>query len=581
MPPPTTGPSIRWLHISDLHLREKIEWSQDIVLRSLLADIVRRYTGPTAADAIFITGDVAFSGKAEEYILAERFIRALQEATATPPERLFIIPGNHDVDRSLEEDALRGAQLALSNELEVDRFFANDARRRTLFRRQTAFRSFVNRVAPPVSPCSDTSFAHWKHAHIGPIRIAALLLDSAWLSEGGEADTGRLLIGERQVIDAHASGSGPAVMFGLAHHPFAWLKEFEQVPIENLLLDRANIILRGHVHAADIRAIEALERRITVFTAGATFETRTSANSYHFVTLDLLRAQGTAITHRYVHAQQRWEATEPQPWRPFDSAKPSVTLTDALSLFPADGHPYRHYKALLVAGHITDVPRRVGDRYALLSLHLELPADPNDFGHTISAVRNLVYWRSVWQPHNWEEQLSQLLASLHDTLDALAQISDLRVLLAERERHCEDTARALGGNTSGHRPTSIVEHLAHLFAAGDLAEALSFIERLRVAGATRTDELVSVTEMEILALIELHRVSEAMQKLTALLAASPDHPHWLYLASRTSYALKQHQPAATYMHRALDAGFEITRARHLALLIAGQAGDRSLADRVR
>ncbi len=263
---------IRWLHLSDFHLRPNIAWSQDVVLHSLLDDIATRYCASRQddrPDLLFLTGDIAFSGKPEEYRLAEEFVRELMTTTGVSAERLFIIPGNHDIDRSVEEDAFRGVQQSLSTETEVDRFFANDGRRRTLFRRQGAFREFVSRIAPPSSPFSDSSFAHWKTTTVGPIQITALLLDSAWLAEGGDLDTGRLLVGERQVIDAYSSMAKPALTFGLSHHPFAWLKDFEQITVENLLLERVDIMLRGHVHSADIRAIEALERRLTFFYGGS------------------------------------------------------------------------------------------------------------------------------------------------------------------------------------------------------------------------------------------------------------------------------------------------------------------------
>jgi hypothetical protein len=364
------------------------------------------------------------------------------------------------------------------------------------------------------------------------------------------------------------------------HHPFAWLRDFEQVPIENLLLTRANIILRGHVHAADIRALEALERRLTVFTAGATFESRTSANTYHFARLDLLRAQGDLITHRYVHAEQRWEvAASPKYWRLFDPATPSVSLIDSLALFPDADQPYRYYKALLVAGHITDVPRSVGGRYAFLSFQVHLPGEPNDLGHIIPAIRNLLHWRSSWQPRQWKEQLETVLSQLHAALDELAKIADIRTLLAERERFSEQTTQALCGITP-QRQSGLVDNIAALLAARDFATAVDLIRRLRTADVIHNDEFPSLDEMEVMALIELHRLPDATERLNELLSRFPSHPVWLYLASTTCYAANQYAEAAMYMHRALDAHIDIDRARRLAILIAGRVGDQSLVQRV-
>lgn len=572
---------ISWLHLSDFHLRANLEWSQDVVLRSLLEDVTARYSGPQAPDLLFVTGDVAFSGKAEEYRVAEDFIRTLQAATSVPPERLFIVPGNHDIDRSLEEDAFRGVRGALSNELEVDRFLSNDARRRTLFRRQVEFRSFVNRVAPPSNPYSDISFAHWKHARVGPIQVVALLLDSAWLAEGGEVDAGRLLIGERQVVDAHTCSPRPALAFGLAHHPFAWLKDFEQVAIETLLLDRVNVMLRGHVHTADLRAIEALERRLTVFTAGSTFETRTSQNCYGCGTLDLLTGHGVAITHRYVHAIQRWQASEPQFWRLLDRGQPQVSLSQALALFAGDRRAYANYKAFLVAGHSTEVPRSIGGRYVLLSFEIDIAGDPNPLGKTIPGIRHLLHWRTVWDEREWGEELARLLLEFDRILNQIAEASsETAALIAARERHCAETAGALVPHAEFRR-SPLVEEFTHLAAAGQFDMILHLIQRARTSGVLTADESHRIDEIEIMTLLELGSVPEAMSRLTVLLNNEPAGAERLYLSAQCHYAAKDYPTAAVYMHRALDAGIDRDRGRRLALLIAGRAGDAGLSGRVR
>ena len=53
-------------------------------------------------------------------------------------------------------------------------------------------------------------------------RLATIGLDSAWLAEGGISDHGKLLIGERQVINALeiAAKSDPHITISAGHHPF-------------------------------------------------------------------------------------------------------------------------------------------------------------------------------------------------------------------------------------------------------------------------------------------------------------------------------------------------------------------------
>ena len=133
MTSPTSRQQLCWLHLSDFHFKETEKWSQDVVLHSLLTDVSNRYSNHDPIDFIFITGDLAFSGKCEEYLIVEDFLNQLLKNTGVPADRLLIVPGNHDINRNIEVDAFYGAKCILKNSIEVDRFLGDEARRRTLF----------------------------------------------------------------------------------------------------------------------------------------------------------------------------------------------------------------------------------------------------------------------------------------------------------------------------------------------------------------------------------------------------------------------------------------------------------------
>ena len=64
---------ITWLHISDLHFRASDKFDSAVVTQALLKDISQRENIAPALkkiDLIFITGDIAFSGKPNEYEVA-------------------------------------------------------------------------------------------------------------------------------------------------------------------------------------------------------------------------------------------------------------------------------------------------------------------------------------------------------------------------------------------------------------------------------------------------------------------------------------------------------------------------------
>ncbi len=93
--------SLTWLHISDFHFRAADSYDRDVVLSALIRPVRRFREGGRAPDVIFATGDIAYSGKDEEYAAATEFFDALLNATGLDRSRLFLVPGNHDVNRDL------------------------------------------------------------------------------------------------------------------------------------------------------------------------------------------------------------------------------------------------------------------------------------------------------------------------------------------------------------------------------------------------------------------------------------------------------------------------------------------------
>ena len=120
---PITRPRIKcvtWLHVSDVHFTAHGDpYDRDVVLRSLVAAARRFHEQGRRPDLVFFTGDIAYSGKREEYVHATRFFDSLLQAVELDRKRLFVVPGNHDVDRA----AARGLARTLTSEEESVAFF--------------------------------------------------------------------------------------------------------------------------------------------------------------------------------------------------------------------------------------------------------------------------------------------------------------------------------------------------------------------------------------------------------------------------------------------------------------------------
>src|SRR5262245_51844881 len=95
-----------WLHLSDIHFGQgpiSRRWDQQLVLRALQEDLLRleerQIPNP---DAVFITGDIAFSGSKSEYEGAARWIEELIAEIKVSPLEVLTVPGNHDVQRDVD-----------------------------------------------------------------------------------------------------------------------------------------------------------------------------------------------------------------------------------------------------------------------------------------------------------------------------------------------------------------------------------------------------------------------------------------------------------------------------------------------
>jgi hypothetical protein len=105
--------------------------------------------GPVAA--ILIGGDIAFKGAKIEYQTAMTWIRELAAVAGCPLERVFVIPGNHDVDRAVirRSPAVRNAQAAIARarpearEGELRNQIANRETKRALLKPIAAYNNFA------------------------------------------------------------------------------------------------------------------------------------------------------------------------------------------------------------------------------------------------------------------------------------------------------------------------------------------------------------------------------------------------------------------------------------------------------
>jgi predicted MPP superfamily phosphohydrolase len=163
MPSRATHQPIRILHLSDVHFRVGKGWEADPVTRALARFIKTEVEEGLTPDLVVFSGDLAFSGKAEEYALARDWLEnrlwpALPDGL--PRDRLFLVPGNHDVDRSKVDfvaEAVQGKLLITADRSKIAEVLADASQRDVLLRRHAAYMDFVATGTAKRSPCPGAS----------------------------------------------------------------------------------------------------------------------------------------------------------------------------------------------------------------------------------------------------------------------------------------------------------------------------------------------------------------------------------------------------------------------------------------
>jgi 3',5'-cyclic AMP phosphodiesterase CpdA len=323
---------LQFLHISDLHARgsnEKESWRRRRVLgEQWLRNLETLLAEEGLIHFVFFTGDAAQSGQPEEFSEVTSFFHDLGEQLHIGFDRLFVVPGNHDIDRRAQPRAweLMRMRLAAGGDLlGVSRWMNGiggpplgfeDSWKHEILQRQSEYRAWASEdLKHPEFVSADLGYRHRVELPGWAFPIHVVGLDTAWLC-GDDADAGRLLLTENQ-LGRHLTGEGGAPLDGLRialmHHPLAELAD--RTPATRLLADHADLVLRGHLHQTEVVEWIDPDRRLRELASGSLYEgslADTYGNSCQFVRLEL---DGNG---RPIEATVRFRSFSPQGGHWFD-----------------------------------------------------------------------------------------------------------------------------------------------------------------------------------------------------------------------------------------------------------------------
>jgi 3',5'-cyclic AMP phosphodiesterase CpdA len=302
----------RILHLSDLHLRNDKKWSTIPILEEAKQLILEK-ADEENIDLVAITGDIANSGKAEEYDQALSWLSSLCLSSSglnLQRDQLLLVPGNHDVDRSQIgpvassiEDTLRNA----ATQEDVARIYQDEEAMAALLKRHAAYHAFTTNLLGSPRHTKNAYSSTFK-ARTGD-RIRVDCLNTSWVCRGND-DHRRLLVGQPQLAELSTQSFDstpsevPNVRIVLMHHPLADLMEFDEENTSNFLKQQADIVLRGHLHKAGSSAIATNTGGFLELPGGALHTTHNAKN--RFTILDISDDLTVLRVSSFVHADGRF-----------------------------------------------------------------------------------------------------------------------------------------------------------------------------------------------------------------------------------------------------------------------------------
>jgi predicted phosphodiesterase len=271
---------LRWLHISDFHFKSGESYDRDVVLEAFFSSLATLVDRAGKPDLVFATGDVGHSGKPKEYDGATAFFDRLLKETGLERSQLYVVPGNHDINR----DAGKGLARSLQSTEEADNYFDPSDSLLHVKLRQEAFAGWYNdyfkgvRVFPENSTAFEVETVQVRKSLVSilPVNSAAFCFD--------DQDVGKLWVGRRCLARGLAAlaEEPSALKFALLHHPFSWLHADESRSIKAELQAAADLILTGHLHESDIENVLGVSGDAVRLSAGAMYQTQKWPNTAMF-----------------------------------------------------------------------------------------------------------------------------------------------------------------------------------------------------------------------------------------------------------------------------------------------------------
>ena len=272
-----------FLHLSDIHFGQETGsqlYIHNDVKEGLVEDVagfVENEMG-SPITGIIVSGDITYSGKESEFQEAGKWLDKLSTAGGCRQTDVYVVPGNHDIDRDQLSEAAKIMleKIAKEGDDALDRCLKRDDDKEVLYGRLSSYRSFAEGYGCPL----DLSGGHAGDAfslELVPGRSIRFLGLNSALACSKKDVKGQLLLGAKQRVLRNQPGEALVV---ISHHPMNWFSDSNDA--QKYVRRSASVFISGHEHLPSTTLVGLQKEELVLnISAGATIPPE-SSGEYNF-----------------------------------------------------------------------------------------------------------------------------------------------------------------------------------------------------------------------------------------------------------------------------------------------------------
>lgn len=298
------------VQLGDIHIKNA--GSAILTRAKAIAGAVRSACTEADAFAFVLTGDIAFSGKPEQYSAAKGFLNEIEtEITRTRNKPTFVVgvPGNHDCDFESETDARPALMETIGTRLST--IDADGQIVREMIRIQEHFFDFEAAVSGRVVRPLAQRLSHHCLFETAGKRIRFNLYNTPWLSRINEQE--HELLFPPQFVHPP---DGEDLVISVFHHPYNWLQHENARSFRTAVENSSDIVITGHEHVDGAFVKQQLTSESSQYyvEGGALVGEDANDSTFTLLIIDTAESKYELTTFRWDKDLYRARTTEQRPF---------------------------------------------------------------------------------------------------------------------------------------------------------------------------------------------------------------------------------------------------------------------------